>query len=241
MSHPRRRLVVGERLEMRALMATISWNTTVAPNGGAFTTGSNWVGGVVPGINDDAIIPDLPGASPLITSSGTVAVKSVTTSESLTISGGTFAATSFTQQAGSFRMTGGVLANTRLTQGTLAVAGNATFNNVTIDVGTTLNVSASVALSLANTSFLVVNGTANLGSSTTLTLAQTTSIGNATQLIVGSGDDCLPMGRPSTPRATGPRRFLRELIPTVGSRQPTRPSPFRSPLMPMPISSLMIG
>src|SRR5208282_481847 len=53
-----------EGLENRALLSTITWNTTAAPTGGDWDTGANWTGNVIPGPNDIAVIS--------LTSAGTV-------------------------------------------------------------------------------------------------------------------------------------------------------------------------
>ena len=51
-------------LEDRVVLSTIQWNASVAPTGGAWDTTGNWVGGVVPGSGDNAVIN--------LTSAGTV-------------------------------------------------------------------------------------------------------------------------------------------------------------------------
>ena len=57
-----------EGLEDRTMLSTITWNNAVAPSGGDWDTGNNWVGGNVPSSSDDAIIN--------LTSTGTVTVSS---------------------------------------------------------------------------------------------------------------------------------------------------------------------
>ena len=56
-------------LEDRTLLATITWNTAVAPAGGDWNVAANWTGGVVPGSSDTAKITGL-------TSPGTVYLNS---------------------------------------------------------------------------------------------------------------------------------------------------------------------
>ena len=77
---------VTEGLEDRTLLSTIMWNTAVAPSGGDWDTASDWVGGVIPGAADNAVID--------LTSSGTVthatsandAALNLTTNASTTVS-----------------------------------------------------------------------------------------------------------------------------------------------------------
>ena len=51
-----------EGLESRALLATITWNTAVAPTGGDWDTAGNWSPAQVPGTSDTAVINGLTGA-----------------------------------------------------------------------------------------------------------------------------------------------------------------------------------
>jgi hypothetical protein len=46
-----------EGLERRIALSTITWNVARAPTGGDWDSGSNWVGGVVPGPSDTAVLP----------------------------------------------------------------------------------------------------------------------------------------------------------------------------------------
>jgi hypothetical protein len=76
-----------ERLEDRTLLAMITWGNA---SGGDWNTGSNWVGGVVPGVNDDAVIPNTFGSITVTYSSGTSEIHSLANAETLQISGGSF-------------------------------------------------------------------------------------------------------------------------------------------------------
>src|SRR5262245_25709504 len=80
---PRFRLVL-EQLETRLTPGTIQWANNVS---GDFNDGTNWVGGVVPGASDDAVI-DFSGVT--VTSSANVTIKSLTCTGQLSIGGGTF-------------------------------------------------------------------------------------------------------------------------------------------------------
>jgi hypothetical protein len=78
-----RRLHV-ERLEVRSLLATVSW---INPAGGAWELGGNWSSGAVPGVADDVVI-DLPGDFTVRHNAGVRAVKSIRSEEALEILGG---------------------------------------------------------------------------------------------------------------------------------------------------------
>ena len=51
-----RKALVIEVLEDRTLLSTINWDIANSPTGGDWNTASNWVGGMIPGSTDDAII-----------------------------------------------------------------------------------------------------------------------------------------------------------------------------------------
>ena len=78
---------LGEQLEDRTLLTTITWQNAA---GGDWNTGANWQGGTVPGIGDDAVIPDFSPDITITYSSGTSEIQSLTSAETLQISGGSF-------------------------------------------------------------------------------------------------------------------------------------------------------
>lgn len=82
----RRRCFCVEGLESRRLLSMIAWNTSVAPTGGDWNAGSNWVGGKVPGPNDAAVITGLrsPGVA-LLNSQGPVSVAGLSTDSTTTL------------------------------------------------------------------------------------------------------------------------------------------------------------
>lgn len=100
----RHRLFRIERLEDRALLATITWGNAA---GGNWNVPSNWVGGVVPAANDDVVIPDLVGTPTITFNTGTIAVRSLSIRENFVLAGGTFSATTISQLAGSFDISDG--------------------------------------------------------------------------------------------------------------------------------------
>ena len=191
----RRRLVSGELLESRALLATINWGN---PSGGNWNVSSNWVEGVVPGANDDVVIPDLPGTPTITFNTGTVSVKSLSNRETFVIAGGTFSATSISQLAGSFSLASGTLQNSTLATGTINVTGASTLGTNTIGTGASLVVAANTSLAIAFNTVLTVDGTAQLQSGSTLNFGSSNS---STQMIVNG------TLRTSSATITGPRNL----------------------------------
>jgi hypothetical protein len=97
----------------------ITWGNAA---GGDWNTAANWQGGVVPGINDDAVIPDFPGSITITHSSGTSEIHSLTDSETLQISGGSFQIDS-ASTANTIAQSGGTLTGA----GNLTVSGSYTW------------------------------------------------------------------------------------------------------------------
>ena len=76
----RRNRLFVELLEPRLVLSTITWNTTAAPTGGDWNVNTNWVGNVVPGATDTAVIKGLTGAGTVsLNSGGSDSVESLTT------------------------------------------------------------------------------------------------------------------------------------------------------------------
>ena len=82
---PREVATLAELLETRTLLSAINWDG----GAGTFNWGDadNWSTDTLPGPADDVTIPDLTG-TPTITSSGTVAIQSLTANEALAFTGG---------------------------------------------------------------------------------------------------------------------------------------------------------
>jgi hypothetical protein len=82
-----------ESLETRTVPATITWSGGPAGTGTNWLDPNNWVGGVLPGPNDDAVINAVTGATAEITIGASTSVRSVTvnTTRNVRQTAGTFA------------------------------------------------------------------------------------------------------------------------------------------------------
>ncbi len=158
-SRPRKRLGF-ERLEDRALLATITW---VNAGGGAWNAPSNWDLGRLPMAGDDVVIPDLAGDQTISHTSGSSSIQSLTSAERVTLSGGTLAVAGLISVAGPFTLNGnGALAGGTVVAGTTLTGSGGTLNGVTIDGDLTIGATSSASLTVTNG--LTLNGTATLGS-----------------------------------------------------------------------------
>ncbi|WP_143393155.1 beta strand repeat-containing protein [Fimbriiglobus ruber] len=75
-----------EQFEGRIVPATITWDATDHPTGGSWDAGVNWIGGVAPGANDDAVINLTSAGNVSLAPGVTDSVKSVTTNSNTTFS-----------------------------------------------------------------------------------------------------------------------------------------------------------
>jgi fibronectin-binding autotransporter adhesin len=151
--------VLVEHLESRQLLATLSWDGGPSGTGTDWADPMNWVGDVVPGPSDDALIGAFAG--PAIQINGAATVRSVTSSKSLSIAGsltvsdaslfsapvllsGTLAGTGDCTFSSVLTWTGGVMAGPTTTggpvgrviintSGTLAIAGTTHDLNRTLE------------------------------------------------------------------------------------------------------------
>ncbi|HND55065.1 MAG TPA: hypothetical protein PLV92_21775, partial [Pirellulaceae bacterium] len=97
-----------EPLEDRRLLAVVKW---INAAGGAWNVGANWDTGAVPTAADDVTI-DVANANVTIThSAGADTVRSLTTNETVALSGGTLTVTTTLDGAGSLTLSGGTLAS----------------------------------------------------------------------------------------------------------------------------------
>ena len=143
-----------EGLEDRVVLSTIHWNSEVAPAGGAWSTPSNWVGGVAPTIDDDVII-DLanPGS---VTVTANAAVKSLITDAdtTFTLSSGVFTITTAATLDGSYTQTGGELTG----DGTLSVGGLLTWTGGTMSGAGVTHADGGMVLGAPDGSNFVLSG-----------------------------------------------------------------------------------
>jgi len=87
-----------------AYAADVSW---LSDSSGNWSTPENWSSGTVPGPNDDVII-DRPSSQVTVTvNSGNITIKSLTATDALNITDGTFKITSQSTISGSFNLNGG--------------------------------------------------------------------------------------------------------------------------------------
>jgi hypothetical protein len=158
----RRNRLFLEILEQRRVLSTITWNTTTAPTMGDWNVGTNWVGGVVPGTTDTAVIKGLksPGTV-FLNSGGTDSVAGLTTDSSTNL-----------------EVISGAL--------NLVVASSSTFGGpVVVSPGASINVGAGSTVFIQPGQNFIDNGTVTLATGDRLTL-NGTCCGNSTeQLIVG--------------------------------------------------------
>ncbi|MFO0969304.1 MAG: LamG-like jellyroll fold domain-containing protein [Gemmataceae bacterium] len=129
---------------------------------------ANWSGDLLPGVNDNVVIPDLPG-TPTITSTGTVSVRSLIANEKVAITSGSITVAQPSAFAAGLDLSGGTLT----ANGALSVTGL----NFT---GGTLTANAAVTLQGASA---WTGGT--MGGSATVTNAGTLSISSASNKILG--------------------------------------------------------
>ena len=173
----RRNRLFLETLESRQVLSTIAWNTTMAPTGGDWNVGSNWVGGTMPGSSDTAVIN---------LSSGTVTVDAndsvlslmtnSTTTLNVTDSSLTLgAATSTIGGSVTVSATGTLALNgaTLVGGGTVTDAGHLTAANTALDLSAATMSSGSV-LSVANLT-VGVGATLSAGADASITIGPATS------------------------------------------------------------------
>ena len=111
-----------EPLESRTLLSSVNW--TGAADGKSWAVAGNWSNDAVPTTSDDVTI-SLSGNPTIQISSGTQSVHSLTSSDLLSISGGSLSVATSSTLSGGLTMTGGSLIATG-TGVTLSVAGTTT-------------------------------------------------------------------------------------------------------------------
>ena len=162
-----------EFLEDRRMMATISWINAI---GGSWNNAANWSGGALPGPSDDVVI-DVAGVNTITHSSGIDTIRSLTSQEIVTLSGGTLKVTGAVQGAGTITLAGGTLADAVVQQVIMATTAGGTLSGVTltgdpVQTQPTLldltavagaNVSVAGGLTLNNTTVALGNSSGSYG------------------------------------------------------------------------------
>src|SRR5438067_3495504 len=87
-ARPPRRSLALERLEDRAVPATIAWDGGLTGNGSNWLDPVNWVGNVLPGPNDDATLGST-GGNPTITLAANTSVRSVSSTRAIQVTSST--------------------------------------------------------------------------------------------------------------------------------------------------------
>src|SRR4051794_39085601 len=105
----RRHHAAMETLEQRLLLAQVTW--TGGGDARNWTDVNNWSGHAVPGPADDVTI-NLAGSPTIQIASGTQSVHSVSSSDPLTISGGSLSVAASSSLSGGLTMTGGSITAT---------------------------------------------------------------------------------------------------------------------------------
>ena len=137
-----------EALEPRVHLAVIVWDGGPDGLGTDFNDPVNWDGDVLPGAEDDAVIPDMPG-SLVITITQNAALNSLTSAEAITHSAGTLTLLSFAEFNAPYLMTGGTI------DGIGSVTMNSSFDlraGTTLAAGGELSIGAGGSLVLSTTS-----------------------------------------------------------------------------------------
>ncbi|MBS0197236.1 MAG: hypothetical protein JSR77_10805 [Planctomycetes bacterium] len=178
-----RRALVIDALEPRLCLSTVNWTGAAGDN--LWHTAGNWDLGV-PTINDDAVINV--AANPTIvfnSTSGTRSVRSVTSSETLNIQGGSLTITNPSTFNAPLLLSGGTLSGSLTLAGSGHTLTSGTLNGATINGDFTVNSNALLSI----TNGLTLNGAATLGDATSfgvINFASTQTLGGNATITFGS-------------------------------------------------------
>jgi len=132
------------------------------PNGGSWHTANDWDLKRVPGPGDDVEIPVFAG-SPVISITSNTSVKSITTNESVRMSGGTLQFERIAQLDGSFSIDAGTLNGGVFARGNLIVQGSTiTIGSMTIGYDATMSIRDYASITIPAAGIVQVEGNANL-------------------------------------------------------------------------------
>jgi hypothetical protein len=166
-----------EMLEDRIVLSNITWNSTTAPNGGDWDTASDWIGGVLPGVADNAIIN---------LTNGTITHNTIATDSVLSIT--TNAGTTLTLNNGSMTIGNGISTlNSAFTvsgSGSLILSGATLTGSGSLTVTGHLTTASNAVLGLG--SITLNSGSSFTAGALTVPLATTVNVGtNSTVQIQG--------------------------------------------------------
>ena len=169
---PRHRAVhlAVDSLESRTLLSNVSW--TGKGDGTSWTDASNWSDDAVPGPSDNVTISKSGNPTIAITS-GTQSVNSISSTDPISISGGSLSVAANSTMSGGLTMTGGSL--------TASGSGvSLTVTGTTTDSGGSLYAESGASLSLTQLTGYTGNATTTTleatGAGSTLTLANLASV-----------------------------------------------------------------
>ena len=178
-----------EPLEDRRLLSVIQWS------GGALGTGTNWgdptnwLGGVLPGANDDVVI-NVPASVTISHASGNDSIRSLSSANALTLSGGILTVAGTVEVDNTFTISGGTLKGATIQPGSSGQGVTFTTSGGTLD-----GVTANANLDLTNgggtnatiVDGLTLNGVASLGSSSASVYNYARLYFSTTETLGGSG------------------------------------------------------
>jgi len=184
-SHTKARHLLFEPLEERQLLAIVTWDG--GGDGRSWGDAANWSGNALPTKDDDVII-DLATLDPVIEirTGNDIAIKSLTSNERITMTGGTLEVSEVAYFTQNFTLSGGTLKNgiwdklentQFVVSGSTAIFDGVTVGDVTISHNTTLTVVNGLTLAGAlnigdgiYTSVVTFVGTQTLGGTGTVNL-----------------------------------------------------------------------
>ncbi len=192
-----------ERLEVRHLLAAVSW--TGLGDGQLWSDPNNWSAEAVPVAGDDVSI-NLPGNPTIVYSAaaGNTTVNSLNGSDSLSITGGSLTVTANSTVSGSFSMTGGTLTATGsgvsfLASGPTTINGASLYAtaSATLSFPSATSYAADPAVSWASTTWQAS------GANSVLDLPSVTSVTGSTGYDAGLNIQALAGGEVDLPELTG--------------------------------------
>ena len=161
-----------EALEKRTLLATNMW---INSTGGSWQTASNWSLNHVPASGEDVVIPELSGTQTITYSSGSSTIQSLTSSETVDLTGGNLDVTGTIEfSSGQLTLDGATLSGGSIAAGSQATWNSGALAGSVTNAGTITVTGTSTMLvtgTLSNTGTIAVTGSGTVfagGNSTTI-------------------------------------------------------------------------